>query len=125
MTREQIRCERNVPRHAYSMEERIKHKQMIEKLVSGARKKLKSYASAETHSERHKSFAELGMSEGLFLILKLAALDSNRDRVIDDDEADEFEKESQEMVETHKSSLLNTAVVSALALSLVFPLAYR
>ena len=65
---------------------------------------------------------EVGGAEGLFLLIKLVAIDADGDGRIGDAEMERYGELAKQMVETANSALTNRAVVGALVLSVIFAL---
>ena len=100
-------------------------RQAINQMVASARDHLNKFASAKTFLERERSLSAMGRHEALFTNFKLAALDTDGNGRISDSEVDQFYTGGASLVEAYLGSLINSGVVGALILSIIYPMAYE
>lgn len=91
-------------------------------LLAQARKRL--HGSMQYHRSPAAAVASLGGCQVTSLLLALAAIDPDDDGRIQSHEIERYNAVGRQIVEVSKAFLLNTGVVSALVLSVVFGLAY-
>lgn len=97
----------------------------IQLLVQEAKQKLRNWVDAGNEMMQIKAKYDLGLSEGLYSNLTLAALDKNGDDTISETEVQEFKEGGEKLVDGYLSSLMNGGVTTALIFSVIFPTAYE
>jgi hypothetical protein len=98
--------------------------QWVQNLVAEAKTNLKTYLDSTTKFQKIFAMRKIGLNEGLSFMLMLAALDANGDGILSPEELATFHEQSQIMIDAHLNALTNSGVVSALILSVIFPIAY-
>jgi hypothetical protein len=93
-------------------------------MVHSAREKLRAWVESKTGAEREAAFQRIGLNEGLSLLMTIASLGEDLDGKLSSTELEKFHEESEKTITAHMDSLTNAGVVSALILSVIFPIAY-
>ena len=92
--------------------------------VLQAKKDLSAWVNSKDNVEKYKAFEKLGMNEGLYTALSLAAMDEDGDNRISPEEVQHFNDESAKVIDSHLNSFANGGIISALIFSIIFPITY-
>ena len=95
-------------------------RERVSKMVAEARAHLKSFAEAESTWTISKAMDKFGRNEGLYTIMRLAALDANGDGVISDEEMTKFDELGKAVVDGYLGYCTSDGIVSALVLSILW-----
>lgn len=97
----------------------------VSALFKTAKDQVEPFVHAANRWEREKALQGLGMNEGLYFTMRILELDANCDGKITEIEVAKFETLGKEMVSAYQQFFTNTGVVTALILSLIFPIAFE
>ena len=91
-------------------------------LIAQARKQLSSFAFAKSSRESQYYFQAMGCNEGLYTSIQLVMLDKDGNGEIDEEELLKFEEIGNALVASYLNYFTSDGVVTALILSILWPL---